>query len=228
MKIIKNMPINERPKERAFLYGINTLSTLEIICILLNTGYKNNDVYTISKEVLTTINDVVDMKDISLNKLMQIKGIGKSKALNILCGIELGKRVYTKSENKNKILNSAEKIWTEYKNIYINCKQEIFYVLYLDNSKKVLEMKQMFIGTINSSVIHPREIFKHAYILSASFIICIHNHPSNNIEPSINDIETTKMLIEIGKMHGIYIIDHIIFTDDNYLSFFEHNIINFK
>ena len=100
-------------------------------------------------------------------------------------------------------------------------KQEHFYVLYLDNKKNIIEKKLLFVGTINGSVAHPREIFKYAYLNSASFIVCIHNHPSGDPTPSQEDIDLTNHLIDIGKLNNIPILDHIIIGDSKYYSFFE-------
>ena len=109
--------------------------------------------------------------------------------------------------------------------LFKNKKQEEFYVLYLDNKKKYLDKKKLFVGSINLSVSHPREIFKEAYLLSSSYIICIHNHPSGDATPSKEDILVTKKLKHIGDIHGIYLVDHIIIGDNNYYSFYEDNNI---
>ena len=101
--------------------------------------------------------------------------------------------------------------------------EEYFYCLYLDNRNNLIERKLLFIGTLNRSIVHPREIFREAYILYASKIICMHNHPSGEVNPSIEDIRLTKSLIEIGKLQGIIIADHIIISDELYYSFYDHN-----
>ena len=110
------------------------------------------------------------------------------------------------------------------KDKFDNNKQEYFYALYLDNKKNLIDKKLLFIGTLNKSIVHPREIFKYAYLLSASSIICVHNHPSGDTEPSNEDIAITNALCEIGKMQDIKIIDHIIIGTD-YFSFFENGLL---
>ena len=122
-------------------------------------------------------------------------------------------------------LSSPDIVFNYFKTILEDKKQEYFYCVYLDTSKKVIENKLMFIGTINESMIHPREIFKEAYKLSASSIILLHNHPSGNINPSNNDKITTLNLKKIGEFLGIKIVDHIIITNDKYYSFLEHGEI---
>ena len=114
-----------------------------------------------------------------------------------------------------------------YKDKIGNKKQEYFYCVYLDNQKNIIDDKLLFIGTINYSVVHPREIFKEAYILGASAIICVHNHPGNNPLPSKQDLEVTNNLIDVGKMLGIKVVDHIIICKEKYYSFLENNDICF-
>ena len=159
---------------------------------------------------------------------MKINGIGKVKAIELIASIELGKRVYTNAyKEKIKISNSYD-IYTYFKTKLKDKKQEYFYVLYLDNKKKIIENKLLYVGTINKSVVHPREIFKNAYLNSASYIVCIHNHPSGDPHPSKEDILLTKNLKEIGKLNNIPILDHIIIGDVSYYSFFEEGIYEEK
>ena len=120
-------------------------------------------------------------------------------------------------------LTSPKTIIEYFNTEYKNQKQELFYVVYLDNQKKYLAKKLLFKGTTNYSLVHPREIFKEAYLLSASYIICLHNHPSGNAMPSKNDIDITKQISQKGKIHGIFLLDHIIIGDNNYYSFYEDN-----
>ena len=122
-------------------------------------------------------------------------------------------------------LNSSTIVYEYFKNKLVNCKQEHFYCVYLDNSKKIICEKLLFIGTINYSVVHPREVFKEAYYYSASSIICVHNHPSNNILPSEEDLRVTKSLKAIGEILGIKLVDHIIVGTNNYYSFLENGDI---
>ena len=125
-----------------------------------------------------------------------------------------------KKKDKYKIRKS-EDIYNYIKDEVRDLKQEHFYVLYLDNKKNIVEKKLLFVGTINGSVVHPREIFKYAYLNSASFIVCIHNHPSGDPTPSQEDVDLTNHLIDIGKLNNIPILDHIIIGDSKYYSFFE-------
>ena len=113
-----------------------------------------------------------------------------------------------------------------FKNIFTYEKQENFYAIYLDTKSKLISFKLLFKGTLNSSTVHPREIFKEAYLLSSSFIVCLHNHPSGDPNPSKEDIILTQNILELGYIHGIYLIDHIIVGNNKYFSFYENGYIN--
>ena len=140
---------------------------------------------------------------------------------------ELNNSNIDSGKNNIEELTSPEEIYKYTKYLFHDKKQEYFYALYFNNKQQLLNTKLLFIGTINQSITHPREVFKEAYLLSASSIICLHNHPSNDTTPSKADITFTKALIEIGKIQNIPILDHIIVGDDNYYSFYEHkNILN--
>lgn len=226
--LIKDIPISERPRERLIEYGVDSLSNEELLSIILKTGTKNNSVKKLSINILQKYNNITNLKDININDIMKINGIGKVKAIELIASIELGKRVYTNAyKEKIKISNSYD-IYTYFKTKLKDKKQEYFYVLYLDNKKKIIENKLLYVGTINKSVVHPREIFKNAYLNSASYIVCIHNHPSGDPHPSKEDILLTKNLKEIGKLNNIPILDHIIIGDVSYYSFFEEGIYEEK
>ena len=221
---LKTLPISERPRERFIRYGADNLSNIELISIILNTGTKDLSVIELSKNILKDINDISYLKDITLNKLKNIDGIGDVKAIRLLSALELGKRVYY-DKNMSKIkINNTSKVFEYMKNILKDSKQEYFYALYLDNKKNLIDKKLLFIGTINRSIVHPREIFKYAYLLSAASIICVHNHPSGDTTPSTEDILLTNALVKIGKLQDIKVIDHIIIGND-YFSFFENGML---
>jgi len=140
----------------------------------------------------------------------------------LLASIELGKRINIEFDNINQIkIKSAESVYNYYKNILKDKKQEYFYCIYLDTKNNIIKDKMLFKGTINESLVHPREVFKEAYLLSASSIICIHNHPSGNVNPSKNDELLTKQLIKCGQLLGIKVLDHIIIGNNSYFSFLE-------
>ena len=221
--LIKNIPIDERPRERLVRCGASNLSNEELLSIILKTGTKDMSVKEVSMNLLSKIEDITKLKDVEINSLKRIKGIGEVKAIELIAAIELGKRVYTK-ENISKIrIKSSNDVFKYYNELLKDKKQEYFYVLYLDNKKQVIKSKLMYIGTINGSVAHPREIFKSAYLNSASFIICVHNHPSGDPTPSKEDIIFTNKLIEIGKLNNIPVLDHIVIGNNTFYSFFEQS-----
>ncbi len=222
--LIKDIPIKERPRERFKLYGKENVSNEELLSIILNTGVKNKSVKELSNSILSKMNDISDLKNMTLNNLKKINGIGEAKAIKILAAIELGKRVYYMNNTHNIKMDSPDKIYEYIKGEVEGLEQEHFYALYLDSKKNLIDKKLLFIGTLNRSIVHPREIFKNAYLLSASSIICVHNHPSGDTIPSKEDMFLTKNLVEIGKMQGIAVVDHII-VGNNYYSFFENGDI---
>ena len=225
---IKDIPINERPREKLLEYGSSNLSNDELLAIILKQGTKNKSVKEIGIDILKSVKDVTDIKNITFNQLISINGIGTAQALTLLAVIELGKRIYRdkKSSIKIKFTNSKE-IYEYMKYLLSNKDQEYFYCIYVNTKRELIERKLLFMGTINRSTVHPREIFKHAYLNSASGIICIHNHPSGDLKPSSEDIRLTSALCEVGLISGIPVLDHIIIGEDKYYSFFDDGkIIN--
>ena len=221
---IKKLPNEEKPRERFIKYGKENISNNELIEIILKSGNKKCSIKEISHNILSSVNNINELKNMEINTLSSIEGMSKIKAIELLSAIELGRRVYMEENYKDLVyLTNPESIIKYFHNIFVNEKQENFYVIYLDNQKKYIEKKLLFKGTVNYSLVHPREIFKEAYLLSASYIICIHNHPSGNASPSSNDIELTKRIKQRGNLHGIGLIDHIIIGNKNYYSFYEDN-----
>ena len=222
---IKDIPELERPRERLKTVGASNLSDKELLAIILKTGTKDKSVNNLSLDILKEYN-LEDLKDININMLTNIKGIGEVKAIELIASIELGRRIFLKRKKKKKRLVNAKEIFEDSKYLFNGLKQEKFYCLYFNNKQELIERKLLFMGTINGSITHPREVFKEAYKLSASSIVCMHNHPSNDIRPSREDIRFTDNLVEIGKIQGIPVIDHIIVGDDFYYSFYDNNILN--
>lgn len=221
---IKDIPISERPREKLIKYGKENLSDAELLSLILKTGTKEENVLMLSMNILKEIKKLENLKDISYEKLIKIKGIGKAKAISILAISELSKRIYYENEIQEKEkYTTPEVIYQKNKYLFDNKKQEYFYCLYLNSKKELIERKLLFMGTINKSVVHPREVFKEAYQNSASSIICMHNHPSGDPFPSSEDIILTEALMQIGKINQIPVVDHIIFTEKEYYSFYENS-----
>ncbi|MEG2351636.1 MAG: DNA repair protein RadC [Bacilli bacterium] len=224
--MIREVPINERPRERLVKYGAKNLSTEDLVAIILKTGTKECSAKYLAGEVLKMAKDVSGLKKVTLGNLININGIGAVKAIELLAAIELGRRVYYEKELDNNLkFNSSIKIFNYFKSVFSGEEQECFFCLYLDQNKRLIDKKLLFKGTLNKSLIHPREIFKAAYLSSAASIICVHNHPSGNVIPSEDDINVTKMLRSIGILQGIPVIDHIIIGNNNYYSFYENKAL---
>jgi DNA repair protein RadC len=222
----KKIPDSDKPRERLYMYGSENLSNEELISIILKTGTKKMSVKEVALKLLEEVGDIDKFKDIGINTLMKIDGIGKVKAIEIKAALEFGRRVYKNNNDIDRIkFNSAEVIYSYFFDILGDKKQEYFYCVYVDTKSKYIDKKCLFVGTINSSVVHPREVFKEAYLLSASGIICVHNHPSGDSNPSKEDIMITKKLKEIGIIHGIKILDHVIVGNGNYFSFYDNNML---
>lgn len=222
---IKECPLDERPRELLKQNGKEYISNSDLLSIILKTGTKNRSVKEISLELLNKYK-IDYLKEISLEELKKIDGIGEVKAIEILASIELGKRIFLKTNKELKKLKSPKDIYEDSKYLFNNKKQEYFYCYYFNNKQELIGRKLLFIGTINQSITHPREIFKEAYKLSASSIICVHNHPSNDLNPSKADINFTNNIIIAGKYQGIPVLDHIIICNNAYYSFLENNLMS--
>ena len=222
---LKEMPLLERPRERLINVGVENLSDEELLAIVLKTGSKEMSVKSLSSYILSSLGGIENLKKLNFHEVKKIKGIGEAKACTLVALSEIARRMNRKVASIiGTKLNTPLKIFEFYKS-KINDNQEEFYCIYLDASKKVIEEKLLFIGTANYSLVHPRDIFKEAYLLNATGIICIHNHPSGEVKPSTEDINLTIRLKEIGVLLGIRIIDHIIIGDEKYYSFLENGKI---
>ena len=219
---IKDIPSLERPRERAMDIGLENLSNEDLLAILLGSGTSSCSVKEVALKLLSKLQTLSSLQDESIESLSSLKGIGPVKALHLLACVELGKRVFMRSYQDHVRYTNPKDIYESIRYLFVGKKQECFYALYFNQKQELLERKLLFMGTVNRSVVHPREVFKEAYLLSASSVICIHNHPSGDVTPSMEDIRVTKALIEIGEMNGIPVLDHLVVSDDAYYSFREH------
>ena len=212
---IKDIPLTERPRERLKEVGVANLTNKELLSIIIKTGTKNKNVSDLALELLKEY-DLLDFKDLSLEDLIKI-----------LATIEFGKRIFLKESKKLQKLENPKAIWESSKYLFDNLKQEYFYCYYFNNKQELIERKLIFMGTINQATTHTREIFKEAYKVSATSIVCLHNHPSNDVTPSKADKLFTERLMKTGTIQGIPVIDHIIVGENSFYSFYEHsNILN--
>jgi len=226
--LIKDFPNEERPRERLLKYGVTSLSNDELLSVILRCGTKNKSVKELSIDILKEFNGIDNLKNATINKLIKINGVGITKASIVVSVIELCKRIYLYDNDKNNkiIMNNPKLIYEHTKYLFYGKKQELFYCFYFNNKQQLIGKELLFIGTVNKSITHPREVFKYAYLYSATSIICIHNHPSGDINPSREDIIFTDALVEIGIIQKIPVLDHLIVSDNNYYSFQDNGKIN--
>lgn len=222
---MKNIPNENRPRERLINYGINNLTNIDLLSIILNSGNHNKNVIKLSEEILNILENNFN---ITLEELLKIKGIGIAKASQIISIIELSKRLNNLNNLKNNklIFNNSRIIYESIKKEVENLTQENLYVLYLDSKLKLIKKELLYKGTINQVLIHPRDIFKYAVKYSAVKIILIHNHPSGDPSPSNNDIILTNNIYECSKIMQIELLDHVIIGFNKYYSFKDNNKLN--
>ena len=213
MKKIKNIPEFDRPREKMELKGAKALSNLELLAVLLGSGIKGKGVFEVAKDILNLTKDNFD--SINIETLKNIEGVGLAKACQIMAAIEFAKRFLIKEGIKIKNTEDVVNLTRELK----DKKQEYFLSLTLDGASNLIQKRTVFIGTLNQSIVHPREIFADAISDRAAGIIFVHNHPSADISPSKEDIAITRRLIETGKIVGIEVIDHIIVSRNGHFSF---------
>ena len=208
MSYIKDIPKVDMPREKLEKYGPEKLTDSELLALLLGSGIKGLNVLQLAKKILKLI-EKVGVEKITLKTLLEEKGLGKAKASQIIAVLALGKRL--QNQTKPEILTPQDvwKLCVDFR----ESKREHFVAFYLDTQGRVIERQIISIGTLDTSLVHPREVFEPAVSLRAASIIVAHNHPSGKLEASREDVEITKQLVAAGKILGIQIIDHIIVTD---------------
>lgn len=216
--MIRDFPQDERPRERFVQNGPQSLSNHELVAILLRTGTKEESVLQLSNRLLTSFEGLRLLKDASLEEMTAIKGIGTAKAIQVLAAVEIGRRVANLEYEDRYVIRSPEDGANYVMNDMRFLSQEHFVCLYLNTKNQVIHKQTIFIGSLNASIVHPREVFKEAFRRSAASIICIHNHPSGDPSPSREDIEVTKRLAECGKIIGIDVLDHLIIGENKFVS----------
>lgn len=207
-----------QPRERFFHCGVKGLSDQELMMVILESGTKAVNVAEVAQAVLQTSEHLGSMQKLQFPELMQITGIGKAKAIKILAAIELGKRIHTYEYVRTKRIRSPKDCAHLFLADLRFEQQEQFICLYLNTKNEIIHQKKIYVGGLNSIVIHPREVFQQAIRVAAASVICLHNHPSGDPTPSQDDIKTTKRLIEVGELVGIEVLDHLVLGDNTYVS----------
>ena len=219
MKKISEIPDIDKPREKLIRKGASSLSDLELLAVLIGKGFLGKDVLEVASEVEGRFKDNLDK--IGFEELVEIDGIGETKACQILASFELARRYLGKKKIK---ITSPSEILPFVRDI-MNKKQEHFVCITLNGANEVIGTRVVTVGILNANQVHPREIFSDAIVDRAASIILVHNHPSGNTEPSKEDITTTERLIEAGELLGIKIHDHIIVSKNGYTSMKEIGLI---
>ena len=222
---VKDMALEERPREKMLAQGEKSLSNAELLAIILRTGTKQKNVIDLANYIINKDSQGIRyLQDITIDELCEIDGVGLTKATMIKAALELGRRVASFKPNKYKVKNPWD-IYKYYMDSLRYLKKEVFKVVLLNTKNEIITDVDVSVVTLNSSLVHPREVFIEAIKRSSNKIILIHNHPSGSIEPSVEDKNITKRLISCGEIIGIEVIDHIIIGDGMYFSFKENMII---
>lgn len=220
--MIRDVPVAERPRERMVRDGAASLSNAELIAILLRTGTSSHSAIHLAEQLLSHLGGVRGFTDSTVETLMQVKGIGVAKAVQLLAGVELGRRIARAVPEERITIRSprdaAQFVMDELQHL----QQEHFVCLFLNTKNQVVAKETVFVGSLNASIVHPREVFKRAIQRSSAAIICLHNHPSGDPTPSAEDRLVTERMKEAGKLLGIDVLDHIIIGLQNFYSMKEH------
>ena len=217
---IKDISLENRPRERMEKQGCVVLSDAELLAIILQKGSKEENVVDMSNRLISKYG-IDKLSSCSMQELQEIKGIGKAKASQILALFEFNKR-HNLSKANGKAITCANDVFSYVSPKLSGLDKECFMVLHLNSKNKVIKDEIISIGILNASIIHPREVFKSAIKESANSIILVHNHPSGDSEPSIEDKEITERLMEAGELLDIKVLDHVIIGKNNYYSFKEN------
>jgi len=216
---IHDLPSSERPRERLVKFGAEALSAQEILALILGRGIKGESVMVTAQRLLSQFGSLKSIAEASIEELSEIKGIGIAKATQLKAAFELSKRLEGYPEGERVvIIKTPEDVVREVRGRLKGKKKEHFLALFLDTRNKLIKIEPISIGSLDSSIVHPREAFKEAVSSSAASVIFVHNHPSGDPKPSEDDIKLTKRLAEAGELLGIEVLDHIIVSDKGYLS----------
>ncbi len=214
---IQDIPEEERPRERLIRNGPESLSNAELLGIILRTGSREENVISLSSRILSKYN-IKQLSLANVSRLMQENGVGKAKAAQIAAVFELARRLETFVEEPKRKICSPKDVYTLMYPKMREQKKEKFITLCLDTKNQILKEEVVSIGSLNASIVHPREVFKSALMESSASVIMVHNHPSGDPSPSREDIMVTEKMVEGGKLLGIDVLDHIIIGDGKYVS----------
>lgn len=213
-----------RPREKALRQGIATLSDRELLAVLLQSGTKGKSALELGDEVLRRCGSLARLMQMQPEDLMDITGIKEVRAMQLFAGIELSKRI-VETRVQQVTIHAPEDLVSWLQLRYGHEQQEHFIVIFLDAHNHILHHQTLFLGTLNASTVHPREIYKEALRCSAGSIICVHNHPSGEVTPSQADLQATAQIAQSGEIVGIPLLDHLIIGTKEWFSFRQHALL---
>ncbi|MBM7560762.1 RadC family protein [Fusibacter tunisiensis] len=224
--MIKGIPQSEQPREKMISLGVETLSNSELLAILIRTGTKHKTAVQLAQELVNSCSgDFSEFANITLEELSGFTGIGPSKACQILAAVEVGKRVKMSGIVRRTKVSSPADIYQYFSAQLSDLKVEKFIIVLLNTKNEIINWEMVSMGSLNASIVHPREVYNRAVKRSAASILVLHNHPSGHVKPSAEDINITRRLKESGTLLGIPLIDHLIIGKDSYFSFKEENLL---
>lgn len=223
---VKDLPLDDRPREKLLIRGAQSLTDAELVAIILRTGKKGMSVLEIARELIISEGNLAGLASKSVDSLQKVDGIGRDKAATLAAVFELSRRIQSQSKlYSNRKITSPKDVADIFIPLLRDEQKEKFIAVCLNSANKIIKHETISIGNLNSSIVHPREIFKVAIDCLSASVILIHNHPSGNLEPSNEDISITKKIVEAGKMMDIPVFDHLILGGDGYTSFVEKRFI---
>lgn len=222
---LKKMALEERPREKMLINGAKKLSNSELLAIILRTGDKKMNAIDLANKIINKdAHGIRNLEYLTIEELCKIEGVGISKATQIKAALELGVRISSYRPLKHKI-NSPKDVYEYYVDSVRFLEKEVFKTILLNTKNEVISDVEVSIGTLNSSLVHPREVFREAIKKGTNKIILVHNHPSGCVDPSTEDKNITIRLVKCGDILGIEVLDHIIIGDGKYFSFKENMLI---
>jgi len=223
--LMAELPVQERPRERLAHFGAQALSNAELIALVLGTGRLGESALSVGERLLDHVGGIRELVDVQVNELRQVPGVGLAKAVAVLASIELGRRLQMSvGAELQKIASPHEAALYLMEKLRF-LRKEHFVTIHLDTKHQVLGEEIVSIGSLNASIVHPREIFKTAVKRSAAAIICAHNHPSGDPTPSQEDVDVTQRLVSAGRILGVEVLDHIVIGDKRYISLRERGFM---
>lgn len=228
-KSIKQWPEDERPRERLLRFGADGLSTAQLLAIILRTGGKDKSALELARELLLHFNSVKEIEDASVAEFLKIKGMGIAKIAQLKAAFELGKRLLQSRGNNLSQMPSfknSKEVYEYYRPKFYGLKKERFLCAMLDAKNRLFKETIVSDGTLTSSPVHPREVFRYAIKEAAASVLFVHNHPSGDPTPSRDDINITERLVKTGEIVGINVLDHLIISENKYISLMEKGYLN--